>query len=625
MRSHANFCGKLRTVRKPDDRCRKVAVDKVNDDSPQRRWLVRAKRSSKCIAVWVGMAAAAWFTPAWAATPVTPTPTPLTIVGNKEIVWAFRAVPADADSSPLLQFAYAVASPKNLRFRRLPIAPSGGEIVRSAIVRNQLHVFFSDGTHYRFRPPPGSPSPDRMGKNDFPEVNLPNNQVPAALAGDSKTETLYAVVPVEIARWLTPAIEEPEDVTTNAIAPPVKDKAPVALLADASSNGVVRYAGNAWEIVCGIPAFLDDGRVCGLAAHENVVHLLFGEAEAEAEAEAGAKLRYSTWSPVRSKWSPPTTVPGVLADDVLSLVLIEGKPTLLVRVSATEANTFNLLAISLLDGEWRPQAELTIDGHPLVFPGSSVAAHRFGDQIAVAVTEVGAEEATETVRIGFWPAAGGDPTTAPVEAVALLQGPDEEEAEQLRTLAATVVLALTMTVVVMRRRESFLVDAVLPPGFRLARLSRRLVAMLVDVVAVSVLVSPLIVAPWLQANGIALTDDVQAEVQWLLARDPGAVFWLWIKVAIAFMLYGIAFEATVAATPGKLLFGLRVFNAKGERASFFAILLRNMLRLEMYYPGFQFAPIGILAAITRNRQRLGDLLARTVVMERSPETPTPQA
>ena len=83
-----------------------------------------------------------------------------------------------------------------------------------------------------------------------------------------------------------------------------------------------------------------------------------------------------------------------------------------------------------------------------------------------------------------------------------------------------------------------------------------------------------------------------------------------------FALYGIVFESIFGATPGKLALRLRVFDNHARKPSFSAIVLRNLTRFEIY-PVAQFAPIAILMALTRNRQRIGDLIANTIVAEKA--------
>lgn len=68
----------------------------------------------------------------------------------------------------------------------------------------------------------------------------------------------------------------------------------------------------------------------------------------------------------------------------------------------------------------------------------------------------------------------------------------------------------------------------------------------------------------------------------------------------------------MTATPGKWLAGLRVRSADGGEASIAAVLIRNLMRL-IDYPLFFLTAAGLMES-TQRHQRLGDLLAGTVVV-----------
>ena len=73
----------------------------------------------------------------------------------------------------------------------------------------------------------------------------------------------------------------------------------------------------------------------------------------------------------------------------------------------------------------------------------------------------------------------------------------------------------------------------------------------------------------------------------------------------------------MGATPGKRIVQCRVADERGGRCGFGAVALRNLIRIvEMFYL-FNLMPAIVLILLTRNRQRLGDLIARTLVVERA--------
>lgn len=74
-------------------------------------------------------------------------------------------------------------------------------------------------------------------------------------------------------------------------------------------------------------------------------------------------------------------------------------------------------------------------------------------------------------------------------------------------------------------------------------------------------------------------------------------------------------------TPGKRAQHLRVVRSDGQPAGVASILVRNILRIVDFLPGF-YAFGAIVMLVTRRSQRLGDLAAATIVVhDRPPPVP----
>ena len=89
------------------------------------------------------------------------------------------------------------------------------------------------------------------------------------------------------------------------------------------------------------------------------------------------------------------------------------------------------------------------------------------------------------------------------------------------------------------------------------------------------------------------------------------------------LAYFLVFEALWSRTPGKYLFGLRVCQVDGSRCTLRSAMLRTLLRVIEVNPILLGAlPAGIVLLFTKRKQRLGDLLAGTVVISNKilPET-----
>ncbi len=135
---------------------------------------------------------------------------------------------------------------------------------------------------------------------------------------------------------------------------------------------------------------------------------------------------------------------------------------------------------------------------------------------------------------------------------------------------------------------------------------------------------------------LATLVDVLISVAWMypfltIEQSPG---YLRIELpaggsvayAIIALVYYTAMEALFGATVGKLVTGIRVVRPDGRRIDGVAALLRNIVRVVDFLPIAYL--IGAIAVWTSpTRQRLGDRLARTVVVEASSvgaPTGTPQ-
>lgn len=94
-------------------------------------------------------------------------------------------------------------------------------------------------------------------------------------------------------------------------------------------------------------------------------------------------------------------------------------------------------------------------------------------------------------------------------------------------------------------------------------------------------------------------------------------FSIGIMTLVAFGLewiYSIAFEASsMAATPGKRAFKLKVAQLNGSPITFNQSVVRNLLRFIDLFPGL--GATGMITMLSNRRfQRLGDLAAQTVVI-----------
>ncbi|HYA58369.1 MAG TPA: RDD family protein [Thermoplasmata archaeon] len=92
----------------------------------------------------------------------------------------------------------------------------------------------------------------------------------------------------------------------------------------------------------------------------------------------------------------------------------------------------------------------------------------------------------------------------------------------------------------------------------------------------------------------------------------------WVEFAIMtvvlWILYFSYFEGTSGATPGKRVFNLRVVSvATGQPPDLAMALVRTLLRIIDWLP-FLYLLGFIVAELTSRKQRIGDLVANTIVI-----------
>ncbi|MFH0849191.1 MAG: RDD family protein [archaeon] len=144
----------------------------------------------------------------------------------------------------------------------------------------------------------------------------------------------------------------------------------------------------------------------------------------------------------------------------------------------------------------------------------------------------------------------------------------------------------------------------------LADLGQRIVAAIVDIIILSLVVGlitavslilGLTLLPWSALGGMNLTI-------WRSAH-PGT----WIIVTLVPLVYYVCLEATSGQTLGKRLVHIKVVKANGMPCNIAAAILRNIVRIVV--DNILFGLVGILLiAATKKRQRLGDILAGTIVV-----------
>jgi uncharacterized RDD family membrane protein YckC len=169
-----------------------------------------------------------------------------------------------------------------------------------------------------------------------------------------------------------------------------------------------------------------------------------------------------------------------------------------------------------------------------------------------------------------------------------------------------------MLLIFWRRQPALLRPAPLPSHLACAPVWRRLVAFLIDAVPAGAITAPLWLALLVQVTTAGPPEQLDPATQADLA-GRGWTAWLALRGFQA--AYCALTEAVFGASPGKLLLGCRVVAEDGRPAAVGRVILRNLLRVLELEINPPLVPLLLLVVLTRNRQRLGDIVARTLVVQ----------
>ncbi|HUU83140.1 MAG TPA: RDD family protein [Phycisphaerae bacterium] len=528
------------------------------------------------------------------------------LTGGPEVLWAYQYRVEGPDELRLLRFVYrgvgdaGPAAGGFVKPRRLRAVT--GDLMRAAVRGESLHVFYVDGTHLRYH-----------SQGSAVERDLPLSCVPVAVTGDETRDVLYALVPASVAL----AVREPEPEREPTTQPrpaggaaegqegaPDAKAEPIAPVGD---YALVRYERGVWHRDRDAPEWLTSDVVgpeglAWLAASDGVCHLLARSFGANAGAAGGGRgVLYSCNE--GEVWTAPERVLGVRPDELALAAVYQGQLVLVVRSPAAGAARL----LRWKDGGFEAGPALEEATGVARATGGGVWAV-FGQQVAA-----GFRDDRGDLSIGCWSVADGRLSVqpAPVEALILRSPP---WAVRLLPFIAYGVLTVLLLGVFWRRRASLAVPAALPPDQVVARHWRRMVAFAFDA-AIMLPVWALIMLPVMPPMGELSGADPEEALGEIHSSPEFVVRWL--IAAGLFATYCTAFEASMGATPGKRIMQCRVADERGGRCRFRAVALRNLIRVvEMFYL-FNLMPAVILILLTRNRQRLGDLIARTLVVERA--------
>ena len=519
-------------------------------------------------------------------TVLAPAPPPLQLwaAGDADSVYLILAHQAN-DMTGFRVFCRSAVAPRFVPGRRYSGAPA---TVTS--FNRRCHIFFSGGYHQSY---------DCQGTRT--ERKLPDHLVPLACSASSAD--LYVLARLDQPVTLDPSI---------------------ALDAGAHVIMVAR-PGRPWRCLTGQPLPISDWQQPALTILDNEIHLFGIGVSASAADQDNRAVQH-----VRLDDNLITPLPSLPQDDVraLTAMTVNRQICLILLVdpdyqpsppeSSLPGPSAHYYLAKQLQDNWATTGPLEMTlGQPLQLPPDRMALAPFAQSIAAF-----AWRSEQDVLFGSY-ALDGQITNPLANSIAAVATPPARFARFFFSHALLTVLTVTVFILVFwRRREAFLAPLPVPDYIQLAPLWRRLLAFVLDIIPITI-VSFLIVGVLYpqQAQVLAHQQDILSDTSARYYNDPAILHFIAVWLTITTVLlscYGLLWESFLAATPGKMALKLTVLTTAATPAPLPAILLRNLVRILECLPNMPLIAL-VLILLTKRRQRLGDLVARTIVVSNSPE------
>ncbi len=540
------------------------------------------------------------------------------VAGSEESVWVVGASPADEGALPVIQMWYADVRAKSAAPKQQPNLPAvAGEILEFGADARGLRVLYSNLTAGDF-------FGDRASMAGAVWRNQ-SDEPPLAWGGDSAEPVLYAVVETQTLKAEVPRPDTTKRLTTQPTTQPATQPTTQAISHPQAKPGTTTQHSATTEpaIVAdgdgGVEAALPAGRLTCLRLFRGRWERIAGLQAAEAGTtfwvagwkgdpflfwqSPGGGVLFATHSP--EGWSAPSRV---LSEGDFQCgwagAWTEGPLFIAGRGDADDAVQLHLYLLE--GGRWVHHGAAREGGELLeINPRTSGVGIARG-QLAVA-------RPTKSGGVEFGSGEVGQSPAIDFEKLTLRTAAPEEMSPAQGLLVMALGIGLMM-VVMYSRREQARRPAVVPAGFVLAPVWRRAVATIVDYLPAAILVSPF--ALFLMASEPA---QFTLSTFFQNLNDPELRQRLFPAHVATILVYGVwclVWELKTGSTPGKRLLGCGVLSMDGIRATGRQILWRNVMRVITFGMGEVGLVIALMmiGVITVNRQRLGDILAGTIVV-----------
>jgi uncharacterized RDD family membrane protein YckC len=348
---------------------------------------------------------------------------------------------------------------------------------------------------------------------------------------------------------------------------------------------LLRYAGQQWDELAVLPSRESVLVSASIASHAGVVYVLLKVEEPELLA-----LSEATWQAV--------DLPEGVDPAAGRLVALAEGPVLAAFDPKTGAVSISLL----VRGKWLNARTVRIGDDAAPWKGSPAPEiARFGNKLAFAWLEHGEL---------FFGQCGLDGRLTREPLKVFERTAARFSGERIQEVFFWAVLGMLMALMIWPGRSLRTAPFSLPEGMLPAPIGRRAVAFVVDMLPFVVLFLSFMVGDLEEVSKAALSGGLEGEA-------AGAIFF-----AIGgYAAYSFIMELLFGATLGKMAMRLRVVGTDGRKPTVREVALRNVSKI----PELSFLVLLVFIALTRYRQRLGDKIAWTAVIDATylPPPPTP--
>jgi len=534
--------------------------------------------------VWIAIAGSLTATPLGAAELGK-----LWIAGNEQTVWI--AQQRWEDSQRTIRLYYGDRD--SLGIFTSPTLPDRiGDAIGLAVDDTDATLIFSDHTTVILTFHGASTGP-----------RWPGDQSPIAWCGDAARPDIYAL-------GEGASIELPIRTTSQTARRAGKRAAPSSRPTTRPAGGLtlMRLHYGSWQIAGVVPRAARNAARFWMSARDGRVHLFWRTAP-------DRTIECATFAD--GGWSDSISIPETdRASDAWAAADASGPVLAIAAPKEGIAQQASLRVAWRASESWHISGPLADDAGPVTIDPTRTAVSVARGKLAI--VRLNAANDAELGQSSL----DGDRTITWLPTTLLNEGPALNLRSPNLGWIETLTLMVVMTAIIWTKQETLTRPVSLPQTLMIAPPIRRMVALIIDLLPAVLLSGWLWVGPIKEALLLwprVIDDPRLSQSLWASRVLPA-----WYFVAVVYAIYCGIWEWFSCTTPGKHFLGCRVVAAGGVRPDWARIVSRNCLRIpELGLPLAGMFSVFLMAVMSRNHQRIGDVVAGTYVVSPAPPLARP--